>query len=413
MEKNNVENTENLPEVPEEQKKKGIVAFQEGRLQNPMVMVPEDIEGLWRVATMFTQSGMVPKGLMINNEARIPTVATAIQMGLEVGLSPSQSMRYIAVINGKPSVYGDALLGIVRGSGQLDYIKETYQGEGNALRAVCEVKRKDDASITIEEFSIEDAKTANLWGKQGPWSNYPKRMLKMRARGFALRDLFSDILSGLAVAEEQSDILLTETAPGVYEPATNGDTQELSEKLKGVKVNKKTGEFQDPPIRSFGDYKDLIEACKDAKELNHLWGEIYDSIQTDIESSRSRSRLENIFKDRVAEFAKEPEPAIDPEEEQQTGEPELEPEPEQEDPEQEVSGHAEEPELPGEAKSELQILEELKEKALNCDSLKTVNELVADNQGLILRFSEEVSDAWESFIMERVYEIRQNAEKTE
>ena len=55
-------------------------------------------------------------------------------------------------------------------------------------------------------FSEQDAKVAGLWGKSGPWKQYPKRMLQMRARGFNLRDNFADILGGLITAEEARDM---------------------------------------------------------------------------------------------------------------------------------------------------------------------------------------------------------------
>ena len=51
-----------------------------------------------------------------------------------------------------------------------------------------------------------------LWGKTGrngaptPWVTYPDRMLQMRARGFALRDVFADALRGVITAEEAQDI---------------------------------------------------------------------------------------------------------------------------------------------------------------------------------------------------------------
>ena len=53
---------------------------------------------------------------------------------------------------------------------------------------------------------MADAKTAGLIGKQGPWTQYPKRMRQMRARAFALRDVFPDVLRGMPVAEELQDM---------------------------------------------------------------------------------------------------------------------------------------------------------------------------------------------------------------
>jgi hypothetical protein len=70
--------------------------------------------------------------------------------------------------------------------------------------AVCVAKRKGRTPVTAK-FSVEDAKRAGLWAKQGPWSAYPKRMLQMRARGFALRDAFPDVLKGMITAEEAID----------------------------------------------------------------------------------------------------------------------------------------------------------------------------------------------------------------
>jgi hypothetical protein len=93
--------------------------------------------------------------------------------------------------------------------------------------AYCTIKRKGEEPHT-STFSVEDAKKAGLLGKQGPWTQYPKRMLQMRARGFALRDKFSDALKGLIVKEEAQDYVLKDvvqakaddealTFPGVSE----------------------------------------------------------------------------------------------------------------------------------------------------------------------------------------------------
>jgi hypothetical protein len=54
-------------------------------------------------------------------------------------------------------------------------------------------------------FNMEDAKKAGLAGKQGPWQTAPKRMLQMRARAFAARDLFADALKGIKSVEELRD----------------------------------------------------------------------------------------------------------------------------------------------------------------------------------------------------------------
>ncbi|WP_460452623.1 recombinase family protein, partial [Alsobacter sp. SYSU BS001988] len=68
--------------------------------------------------------------------------------------------------------------------------------------AVCQVRRKGERSWLVRSFDTADAIRARVWGKAGPWSEYPKRMLQMRARAFALRDGFPDVLGGLYLREE-------------------------------------------------------------------------------------------------------------------------------------------------------------------------------------------------------------------
>jgi hypothetical protein len=116
-----------------------------------------------------------------------------------------QALQNIAVINGKPSVYGDAAMALVQASPVCEDIEEYFDGEGTPNPvAVCVAKRKGRKPV-VAKFSVEDAKRAGLWGKQGPWQAYPKRMMQMRARGFALRDAFPDVLKGLITAEEAQD----------------------------------------------------------------------------------------------------------------------------------------------------------------------------------------------------------------
>ncbi|MNR13270.1 hypothetical protein D3C85_1296650 [compost metagenome] len=92
------------------------------------------------------------------------------------------------------------MIALVRSSPLCEYIYETDDGE----TATCRVKRRGEEE-QVRTFSMTDAKLAGLLGKQGPWTQYPKRMRQMRARSFALRDVFPDVLKGMPVAEEVMD----------------------------------------------------------------------------------------------------------------------------------------------------------------------------------------------------------------
>ena len=155
----------------------------------------------FRFAKMVAASDFAPKDFRGKPESCL----LAIQHGSEVGLSPMQSLQSIAVINGRPTIWGDAALALVQSSPACEYIREYIEGDGDQAVAVCEVKRRGYPAATVSTFSMFDAKRAGLSGKAGPWTQYPARMLALRARGFALRNAFADALRGLVTAEEAQD----------------------------------------------------------------------------------------------------------------------------------------------------------------------------------------------------------------
>lgn len=167
----------------------------------PAAIVPTNIEQVWRFAELVSKSGMAPKGM-----DRPETITVAIMHGLEIGLTPLMALQRIAVVNGRPTIWGDAAMALVRASGRSEYVRETIKGDGDNMVAICTVKRRDETEPHTTEFSVADAKKAGLWGKQGPWQQYPKRMLQMRARAFALRDTFADVLGGLYLREEMEGV---------------------------------------------------------------------------------------------------------------------------------------------------------------------------------------------------------------
>lgn len=161
-------------------------------------LMPRNIEETFRLADGLVKGGGAPRGMN-------PMEAfTVIAKGLELGFAPLQALSTIANINGRLSIYGDGLTAIARRGG--NQVSERIDGNGDARTATCTVTRKDTGEEITRTFSVSDARTARLWGKAGPWSQYPDRMLAARARGFAIRDGLSDQLFGLHVAEESEDI---------------------------------------------------------------------------------------------------------------------------------------------------------------------------------------------------------------
>lgn len=177
----------------------------------PVDLSPKTFEQAIAFSQYLADSELVPKDYR-NKPANC---LIAVQWGAEIGLKPLQAIQNIAVINGRPAIWGDAVIAVVRGSSACEYVIETQ----TATEATCRVKRRGEPE-QVRTFSMDDAKRAGLIGKQGPWSQYPRRMMQMRARAFALRDVFPDVLRGLPVAEEAMDI--PADAPTHAHHATDG-----------------------------------------------------------------------------------------------------------------------------------------------------------------------------------------------
>lgn len=164
-----------------------------------LVMRPQNITEAMNMAGMLARSEMVPKAY----RNRAEDVLVAMMLGSELGLNPIQALQNIAVINGRPCVWGDALPALAQNHPAWGGMEESF--DDATMTATCTVWRKDGPRHS-QSFGKADAEKAGLWGKQGPWQSYPKRMLALRARGFALRNQFADALAGLITREEADDM---------------------------------------------------------------------------------------------------------------------------------------------------------------------------------------------------------------
>lgn len=162
-------------------------------------LTPRTLDEAMSLAKIMADSDLVPK----DYKSKPGNVLIAVQMGAEVGLPPMQAMQSIAVINGKPSIYGDVGKALLRSRG-CDIIESSDEENKKTGMARCRIVRKGQQDVE-KTFSIEDAKTAHLWGKQGPWTEYPYNQLGWRAFWFAARRAAPDILKGLSGREEVLD----------------------------------------------------------------------------------------------------------------------------------------------------------------------------------------------------------------
>lgn len=177
----------------------------EGRLTR---LVPQSFAELEHIAKVLAGSDLVPKDLI----GKPANVLLVLMAGNEIGLTPAQSLQSIMCVNGRTSLWGDVLMGLVLSSSVYEDSKDEF--DEKTQTATFKAKRKGEDWV-VRSFSMADAVKANLSKKPGPWQEYPKRMLFHRARSWALRDAFADVLKGLRYFEEERDVVtLTSTSEG-------------------------------------------------------------------------------------------------------------------------------------------------------------------------------------------------------
>lgn len=170
------------------------------------MVAPVTERGIEAFVNRLRSARMLP--VVGKGETMHPDVAFGIIMrGASLGLNAFTSLDSIANVNGKYVLWGDGALGIIQASGLLEDMEESIQrnSKNEVVSATCIMKRKGRKSPITQIFTVEMARKAGLLGKPGPWSQYPERMLQMRARSWAMRDGFSDVLKGLSIGEDVQD----------------------------------------------------------------------------------------------------------------------------------------------------------------------------------------------------------------
>ncbi len=162
-------------------------------------------------AMEIAESGIAPAGMKTPG-----AILLAMQTGMELGLSAMQALQSVVVVNGRATLMGTAAIALIETSGQLEPGTELEYGCARSTTdqelelygshyGFCRSQRKGrKPRETI--FSRLDAEDAGLWGKAGPWKQYPGRMLMWRAIGFHFRDHWADIGHGLMIDVEARDI---------------------------------------------------------------------------------------------------------------------------------------------------------------------------------------------------------------
>jgi hypothetical protein len=160
----------------------------------------EEIETSYRVAKGLSASGFF-------KDARQAEQAFAkILLGRDLGLSPTQAMTSIHIVEGKPELSANLQAQLVRSYRGPDGERYGYRvlehtDEACAIEFRMREQGADWEVIGTERFTMDDARRAGLAGR-GPWKSYPRNMLWARCMSNGVNFHCPEVARGLRVFHE-------------------------------------------------------------------------------------------------------------------------------------------------------------------------------------------------------------------
>lgn len=253
--------------------------------------VPNNMKGALEYAEVLANSRLIPKIF----QGKPSDVLVAMMWSKTLGVPVLQGLQGIAVINDRPTLWGDLMMAVCQKSGLVVDISEGLTGKDlQSLVATCTVKRKDRPTPVVRSFSWADAVQAGLDNKRNTWGAYPKRMLQMRARSQALRDAFPDVLMGLGSADEAIDMTPQQTSTGA---AVEMGSVETAENLMPVR---KSAQQPTPAIEhDQHEEKAVLESIAQQPEPIPVQqtAEIPQKVQQPVEENYSVQQIESFRAD--------------------------------------------------------------------------------------------------------------------
>ena len=175
-------------------------------------------------AKIVSQSSLIPA----EYRGKPADIIWAMDIGDALGVPYTQVMQSMVVARGKMTMSADLMGAIVRRAGH----KLRIQEDGNSVTA--SLIRADDPDY---EFTVtwdeKKAREAGLWGNRGPWTQYPRQMLRARAITEVCRQGASDALAGNVYTAEEltSDPQRPQERPAGTAPTDRADAQGTARRI--------------------------------------------------------------------------------------------------------------------------------------------------------------------------------------
>lgn len=170
-------------------------------VRKPAGFEPVNLTEAWRLADQLGKSGLIPKAL----QGKPEDVFVVLLSAHELGLSPMQGLRGMAVVNGKVVTEAQTMQGLCLRWPLVCKYFVPLDEQCNDKKAVYETQRAGAPRPIRMAFTIEEAQKAGLLQKDN-WKNYPAAMLRARACAALARAVYPDLVQGIYTPDEGDEL---------------------------------------------------------------------------------------------------------------------------------------------------------------------------------------------------------------
>ena len=198
-----------------------------------------DLTTMWWLANRVINSNLAPKDCKT-----VEDVFVRAQCGMAAGLNFMQSVQFVASVNGRPSIWGPPVKGLIMASGKCKSWSESIEGDDpfkDDYAFVVRTERTDMPGVHEVRFGTREANRAGLMGKD-TYKHYPEDMIRYKCVARVATRHYGDVLAGLSVADE-SDAIDIIAEPS--RPVTSLD--DFTEKIEAKQAAKPEPEPEPEP----------------------------------------------------------------------------------------------------------------------------------------------------------------------
>lgn len=238
------------------------------RGMNTLAFEPNSPQQLMMMCEEMMHSGLIPKSIRSSQALFLVLI-----QGRELGLTVMQSLKGVHIVEGRPAISSQLMMGLVLRSGKAEYFRLL---ESTAEAATYETKRKDEPEPVRLTWDIAKAKKANLLSKFN-WKAYPEEMLRARCASALCRERYPDVCAGLYTPDEafnderEPELYRVELQPESDEPLRESmdskrERRDLIKRLREAKEQLEEEKYRElcggRPPSSNDELRDAVEACE-------------------------------------------------------------------------------------------------------------------------------------------------------